>query len=90
MDPPNPEAPKAKRKKRNRASLKPDPGLPDFGSSSTTPRTVGFGITAPPPQGSRVQVERFVQVVETLNDHIAFRLRSAPAQSAEIDLKYVN
>lgn len=80
------------KKKRSRSSTisKTDgASAPDFFLSPSVAHTVGFGITGPPPQYSRVQVKSFAQVCGIIDREIRTRLALCTLDFSDIDLEYV-
>ena len=86
------QTPEANAKKRSRAAMSPKPEstpLPELFSSASTTHTVGFGITGPPPQNSRVEVKRFAEVVPLLESEIRSRLARSRIAYQNVNLEYV-
>lgn len=86
------QTPEANAKKRSRSAMSPKPEvvpLPELFSSASTTHTVGFGITGPPPQNSRVEVKRFAEVVPLLETEIRSRLARSRVTYQNVNLEYV-
>lgn len=84
--------PPANSKKRSRSAMSPkleSSPLPEIFSSASTTHTVGFGITGPPPQNSRVDVKRFAEVVPRLEAEIRSRLNRSRVNYHNVNLEYV-
>lgn len=86
------QSPEANAKKRSRSAMSPKPELiplPEIFSSATTTHTVGFGITSPPPQNSRVEVKRFAEVIPLLEAEIRSQLARSRVNYHNVDIEYV-
>ena len=93
MDRPKQNEPQViKKKKRGRptnASKAEAAAAPDFFLSASVAHTVGFGITGPPPQYSRVQVKSFAQVTQLIDREIRSHLSLCTQDFSGLDLEYV-